>query len=355
MGNIDVFNVMDFGATGDGSTPDNKPIQDALDFAESSNGGVVYLPPGTYLIQETLKLPNKVYMKGVGGTTFGTASKDIGSAPPEAFLTQVITTIKLDNYINMDMITQKGDPDTQNYNFYQSGIENIVFYGNKEYQSSGNGISILDAIDKDHANRGQCRFNNILLYRIKGTGFYGGMYQHELFLNEIMCIGCDGNGFELYGQDLKLTRVGSGINGGIGFKISGGGGGRYFDIDSWGNEIGIEIFDTYNIFFFHLQCDLNKKYGLYIHPITWTPSQIQIFRGTFSENSRYDGPPNGGPFPDVMITSVSPNQGPASIAFIGCIFRGSCKNKNQVMQFMIILIYQRGILFLILYSYRKIM
>lgn len=43
------FNVKDFGAKGDGHTLDSHAINSAIDAAAQSGGGVVYLPPGTYL------------------------------------------------------------------------------------------------------------------------------------------------------------------------------------------------------------------------------------------------------------------------------------------------------------------
>ncbi len=44
-----VFNVKKFGAHGDGKTLDTTPIQLAIDAAGKAGGGVVLLPPGTYL------------------------------------------------------------------------------------------------------------------------------------------------------------------------------------------------------------------------------------------------------------------------------------------------------------------
>ena len=59
-----IVNVKDFGAKGDATQHDTKYIQDAIDYA-ASNGGVVYLPEGTYLT-EGLMLPGYVVIAGDG-------------------------------------------------------------------------------------------------------------------------------------------------------------------------------------------------------------------------------------------------------------------------------------------------
>lgn len=47
---VEWFNVKNFGATGDGNGDDTKSIQAAIDAAVANKGGVVYFPPGTYLV-----------------------------------------------------------------------------------------------------------------------------------------------------------------------------------------------------------------------------------------------------------------------------------------------------------------
>jgi len=58
-----VVNVMDFGALGNGTTNDYQAIIDAIN-ALNGIEGVVYFPPGNYLVQSTLSLPDNVILRG---------------------------------------------------------------------------------------------------------------------------------------------------------------------------------------------------------------------------------------------------------------------------------------------------
>ena len=64
-----VFNVFDFGAEGDGKTPDSEGIQKALE-AACQVGGTVYFPAGRYLKEMTADLgehgPEYVFANNVG-------------------------------------------------------------------------------------------------------------------------------------------------------------------------------------------------------------------------------------------------------------------------------------------------
>ncbi len=48
--NAVTVNIRDFGATGDGVTNDTSAIQSAMDYLASAGGGTLYVPAGTYLI-----------------------------------------------------------------------------------------------------------------------------------------------------------------------------------------------------------------------------------------------------------------------------------------------------------------
>ncbi len=59
-----VFNVLEFGAVGDGFADDGPAIQKALDAAEMNGGGIVYFPRGGYHFNQTLRVPDKTVLKG---------------------------------------------------------------------------------------------------------------------------------------------------------------------------------------------------------------------------------------------------------------------------------------------------
>ncbi len=63
---IDVYNVRDYGATGDGVTDDIVAIQAAITAATSAGGGTILLPEGHYKTSATLNLGNGVILRGEG-------------------------------------------------------------------------------------------------------------------------------------------------------------------------------------------------------------------------------------------------------------------------------------------------
>lgn len=330
------LDVRDYGATGNGSTDDTAAIQAALNTAESYGGGIVFFPPGTYLISATLLLPSKVYMKGVAGTTYNfidtTTDYNTPSLPDtKNFFLKVNTVLRLIDGLStgISMI----EPKTPN-EFCSAGIENMIFDGNKANITGSNyyGIKIVDAPSPTYygGNRSQAQFRNIIVYHVKGTGFYGGYNQHELFLDWVTAFGCDSDGIVLRGEDIKGTRIASGANAGIGIKLPGSGSatiasgaGRFIDVDCWSNRIGIEISDTMGYVFFGLVINSNRQGGLYIHSTTpqppgFSPGNIRIYRGGFGNNST----DAHNSYSEIKIEPNASGFGPFDIALIGCQFHG---------------------------------
>lgn len=59
------LDVRQFGALGDGKTDDTKAFQTALDQAHAAGGGIVFVPPGRYLIASHLVVAGNVTLEGI--------------------------------------------------------------------------------------------------------------------------------------------------------------------------------------------------------------------------------------------------------------------------------------------------
>lgn len=59
-----------FGATGDGVTDDTDAVQDTIDYVSDAGGGIVYFPPGTYILSQSLDLgADDVHLVGEGASS----------------------------------------------------------------------------------------------------------------------------------------------------------------------------------------------------------------------------------------------------------------------------------------------
>jgi polygalacturonase len=92
------FNVKDYGAKGDGVTPDDDAIRQAIEACTSSkangmySGGVVYFPPGLYIINNPLVLTAAINVRLAGTERFASTiqagpkfSKTLGAVATQTF------------------------------------------------------------------------------------------------------------------------------------------------------------------------------------------------------------------------------------------------------------------------------
>ena len=73
------LNVADYGAVGDGSAPCADAFQKAIDAAEKQGGGVVRIPPGTFLLERTPLIASRVHLMGAGSATVLKGQRPQGS------------------------------------------------------------------------------------------------------------------------------------------------------------------------------------------------------------------------------------------------------------------------------------
>lgn len=79
---VPFFNVKDFGATGDGITLDTAAVNQAIDACTAAGGGLVYLPPGTYLSGTVVLKSNVTLYLEAGATLLGSKKLADYSAQP---------------------------------------------------------------------------------------------------------------------------------------------------------------------------------------------------------------------------------------------------------------------------------
>lgn len=116
-------NVLQYGATGDGSTDDTAAIAAAIAAVRAAGGGTVFLPPGTYITGNQTLYAN-VHLRGAG----------IGA-----------TTLKLKSGANTDLLSAQTSSINLSASFgvgtvgslYNFSIQDITLDGNKAGQSSG--------------------------------------------------------------------------------------------------------------------------------------------------------------------------------------------------------------------------
>jgi hypothetical protein len=68
------YDVNDYGATGDGTTDDSTAFQNAINAANTAGGGLVTVPPGTYIITTALIPKSYVTVRGHGDSSILKAS-----------------------------------------------------------------------------------------------------------------------------------------------------------------------------------------------------------------------------------------------------------------------------------------
>lgn len=114
------FNILDYGAKGDGSTLNTKSIQSAIDACASRGGGTVYFPAGKF-VSGTLFLKSHITLYLEAGAVLE-GSKNLNDYP----VTMPDIKSYTDNYTNKSLI-------------YGEGLENIGITG--EGTLDGNGAS----------------------------------------------------------------------------------------------------------------------------------------------------------------------------------------------------------------------
>lgn len=105
-----------FGAKGDGSADDLPALQKAIDTCAQNGGGWVFLPAGTYLLNGTIILRDKVNIHGAG--MFNSA-------------------IRLADGVNLPVVSDEGHTPTRDFAFGRTQLANFAIDGNRAGNPGG--------------------------------------------------------------------------------------------------------------------------------------------------------------------------------------------------------------------------
>jgi hypothetical protein len=105
-----------FGAKGDGLADDLPALQKAVDICAQSGGGWVFLATGTYLLNGTLILRDRVNIQGAG---------------------MFNSTLRLAEGVNLPVVSDEGHTPTRDFAFGRAQLANFAIDGNKTGNPSG--------------------------------------------------------------------------------------------------------------------------------------------------------------------------------------------------------------------------
>jgi polygalacturonase len=128
-----IFNVMDYGAIGDGRTKETPSIQKAIDACHARGGGTVYFPPGTYYVGTLLLKSHVTLHLESGATLLGSRSeKDYPAKLPKTPLGwgHLLYGENLENVA----ITGRGVIDGNGPAFWTNEMINAVVFKPKKYR-----------------------------------------------------------------------------------------------------------------------------------------------------------------------------------------------------------------------------
>ena len=247
-------------------------IEIALNYANNFAGTTVLIPKGIYLIGNTLKIPNKTVLEGIGSTSIA------NTIYPDKATGDVISCLKLKSRGNCNMIENLDKNTTTNIM-----VKNLYLHGNNENQSMTN-INCIN-FNGDKPIRSGSIFENIVCYYANGDGIYFGENQSGCKFTNVWAMRNNGNGFTLLGDDYQCMKWGAGNNSLAGLSIINGKGTlRSFDSDFFGNNQGVVLGATKSIKMYNAVIQNNQKEGLYLDSSSFL-SVLYFFGGYIGNNS----------------------------------------------------------------------
>lgn len=187
-------NVLDFGATGDGTTDDTAVVQAAIDA-----GGPVYFPAGGRYVVSGLTLPSGACLLGggMGGYVKNYSPVNQPVVPSSQRAVLVLKPAANGHAVTIPVGTSNGL------------ISNLEIDGNKANQSSGSGAGIYLA-DASQAEESQWKFNRVYVHDTRQHGLYIGVNRMGTQTHQSVYFQCGtsdttgGSGIVVKGSDATI-------------------------------------------------------------------------------------------------------------------------------------------------------
>ncbi len=159
-----VYNVLTYGAVGDGATNDLAAINAAMAAASAAGGGVVYFPEGTYAIDGLITAPSGVELRGVR------AKSVIKTIWTSSVSVQLIACTNVTNVSFVDLVFDGNQSILSNFlNCVQLfNSQNIAFHRCR-FQTM-KGIALLASTNTQSLRVTHCEFVNCGVYPTFGPG-----------------------------------------------------------------------------------------------------------------------------------------------------------------------------------------
>lgn len=158
-----VFNIRDFGAKGDGETPDTVAVQAAIDAAHQDQGGIVVVPAGNFLIGP-IELKSNITLRIAAG------GKLLGSTDPKAYHPA--------NGIPLDGDHTMGDGNTGLV--YAANADNVTIEGDGTIDGRGQTL-------REKGLNGNRRCHLALFYRCTNLRIRGVYFFHSEYHTVRIC------------------------------------------------------------------------------------------------------------------------------------------------------------------------
>jgi hypothetical protein len=223
-----VFNVLDYGAVGNGVADDTAAIKNALTALYAKNNGCLYFPNGTYLVTETIVLRGSnsygtegLYVRGESksSTTVTKTGNAVGDGDADAVF-QLASQSNLTNAYNIQIENVSVESTSAAYGIYSKDKTSRIIVRNSLVRGVTAGISLGDVwqsnfemLDLRGASGFEIRTSGTSNY-LSGCFAFGttvagfSLRGNYSFGNDLAVDGATGTGYEVNFGEWTLAGVG---------------------------------------------------------------------------------------------------------------------------------------------------